>query len=135
MYDTPYDYEYDLPERDARTWAMMCHLSGLAILVAPPLNLVVPLIIWLAKRDEHPFIYDQGREAVNFQLSMTLYFFGLIFGTIALMIILIGFLLLPFVILALIAIYLLQIVLCVIAAVNANDGRPYRYPFTLRLVS
>lgn len=58
MYDTPYDYEYDLPERDARTWAMMCHLSGLAILVAPPLNLVVPLIIWLAKRDEHPFIYD-----------------------------------------------------------------------------
>jgi uncharacterized Tic20 family protein len=81
------------------------------------------LIVWLIKRDEHPFVDDQGREAVNFQLSMTLYYFvGLV-----LLLVLIGFVILP-------ALVVFSIVVTVMAAVQANGGQRYRYPLCIRFI-
>jgi len=107
--------------RDARLWAMLCHLAGLAFLVVPAIGSVIgPLIVWLIKKDQYPFVDEQGKEAVNFQITMLIY--GLVAGL--LMFVCIGFLLLP-------VVAIVDIVLLIIAAIKANDGHHYRYPYPL----
>jgi uncharacterized Tic20 family protein len=86
--------------------------------------------VWVLKRDEAKEIDEHGKESVNFQLSMFIYTVAL--GAIAfiLMFVLIGFLLIP--LLALL--YIADVVLVIIASIQANDGRLYRYPLTIRLI-
>lgn len=110
-------------DEHARNWAMLCHLSALAILVIPFGNIIGPLIIWLIKKDEYPFVDEQGKESLNFQISMTVYMlvsFLLIF-------VIIGILLL-------IGLAIAGIVLIIIAAVKANAGEHYEYPFTIKFI-
>jgi uncharacterized protein len=102
---------------------MLAHLSALAGLVIG-LNWLGPLIVYLVKKDEHPFIADQSREALNFNLSVFIY----IIASAILIILVVGLLLLP-------AVAIAWLVLTIIAAVRANNGEPYRYPLTIRLVS
>ena len=110
--------------KDARTWAMFCHLAGLAGYVMPIVgNIVGPLIFWQIKKDEYPFVDEQGKEAVNFQISMTLY--ALI--SIPLAVICIGLFLLA-------AVVVVDLVFLVVAAVKANNGQHYRYPLTIRFI-
>lgn len=106
------------------TWAMLCHLTALCAYVFPLGNIIAPLIIWLVKRDEFPFVDEQGRESLNFQISMTIY--ALIAGL--LYVILIGFVLLPIVIIT-------DIVLIIIASVKTSRGEHFRYPFTIRFLT
>ena len=110
------------PTKEERTWAMIIHLSALAGFI-PLAHLIVPLVLWMTQRDTSAFVDDQGKEAVNAQISVTIY--GLVAG--ALCIVLIGFALLPVLVVA-------NIVLVIVAAMAAFEGRPYRYPFILRLV-
>jgi uncharacterized Tic20 family protein len=105
---------------DARNWAMGCHLSSLAGLLVPFGNLAGPLICWLVKRDQSPLVDANGKESLNFQISMTIY--ALISGL--LVFVLIGIPLL-FVILV------LDVVFAIIAAVKTSNGEPYRYPLTI----
>lgn len=107
-----------------RNIAVGCHLLGFLGLVVPFGNILGPLVLWLIKRDDNEFVDDQGREAVNFQITMTLAFLV----AAALMALLIGFLLLP-----LLGIYWLVVV--VLAAVAASRGERHRYPLTLRLLT
>lgn len=112
-----------ISDSEARNWAMAAHLSPLlASLVGLPF--LGPLIVWLAKRDDHPYIAEQAREALNFNLSMFIYMIAALFS----MILLIGFLLVP-------VLGVVWLVLSVIAAVKASNGEPYRYPFTIRMVN
>lgn len=117
-------------DESARQWALFAHLSALiALLIGLPF--VGPLVIYLAKKDDHPFIADQAREALNFNLSVFIY---LVVGTIAaviLTIVLIGLLIFP----VLIAIAIAWLVLVIVAAVKASGGEAYRYPLTIRMVS
>ncbi len=109
--------------RDARMWAMLCHLAGLAFLlpVVPGVGSVVgPLIIWLIKKEQYPFVEEQGKEALNFQITMLIY--GVVAGL--LIFACVGALLLP-------AVVIVDIVLIIIAAIKANDGYHYRYPYPL----
>jgi uncharacterized Tic20 family protein len=108
---------------DARQWGMFAHLAALAGFVIPFGNLIGPLIIWQVKKDEMPFVADQGKESLNFQITVTI----AAIVCFVLMVVLIGFLLLPLVGLA-------ALVFIVIAAVKANQGEAYRYPLTLRLI-
>jgi uncharacterized protein len=110
-------------DTNARQWAMIAHLSALAGLVIG-LNWLGPLIVYLVKKDEHPFIADQSREALNFNLSVFIY----LIASAILIILVIGILLLP-------AVAIAWLILTIIAAVRANNGEPYRYPLTIRLVS
>ena len=66
--------EYQQPQpQEARTWAMLCHLSTFAKYLAIPFgNIIGPLILWLLKKDQHPLVDDQGKEAMNFQITITL---------------------------------------------------------------
>jgi uncharacterized Tic20 family protein len=106
-----------------RTWGMLCHISALAGFVIPFGNIIGPLIIYSMKKDEYPFVADQGRESLNFQISVMVY-------------LLMAFLLLLLVfgILFIIVIPILSFILTVIAAVRANDGEYYRYPFCIHFI-
>lgn len=110
-------------EAEQRQWAMFAHLSALLGFIVPFGNIVGPLIIWLVKKDTMPLVDDQGKESLNFQITVTIA--ALIAG--ASIIVLIGLLLLPLV-------ALIALVFTVIAAIKANEGTAYRYPFALRLI-
>jgi len=110
--------------KDARTWAMVCHLVGLAGLPLPIIgNIVTPLIIWQIKKDDYPFVDEQGKEAVNFQISMSIY--GFVAALLCFVCIGIPLLL---------AVYIVDLVFLLIAAVKANNGHHYRYPLTIRFI-
>lgn len=118
------------PSQDERTWGMLAHLAALSAFVTGIGAVVGPLIVWLIKKDSMPFVDDQGKEAVNFGITCFLAVVALgIVGTV-LAVILIGFLfylLIP-------VVGLFWLVFTVIAAIKANEGVAYRYPFTLRLI-
>src|SRR5690606_30752066 len=109
------------PSAEARQWAMLCHFAAFFGLVFPFGNLLGPLVVWQIKRDLDPFVDAQGKEAVNFQISVTLA--GLV--CVPLMLILIGFPLLALVTVG-------ALVLTIIAGIKANEGQAYRYPFCWR---
>jgi uncharacterized protein len=109
---------------EVRNWAMGCHLAALAGFVIPFGSVVGPLIVWLLKRDENEFINTNGKEALNFQITVMIAF--LISALLAL--VLIGFLLMAIVGIG-------ALVLAIVAAVKASNGEDYRYPFTLRLIN
>ena len=77
----------------------------------------------IEKNEEMPFVEDQGKEVLNFQISMTIYF--IISGILC--IILIG---IPI----LIGLVIFSFIITIIAAISANDGKDYRYPINLRLI-
>ena len=117
--------------KDARMWAMWCHLGGLAGLlpIVPALgSIIAPLIIWQIKKEEHPFVDEQGKEAVNFQISMILYALA---GSLACLITCIGIVLIP-VVIAVVGVT--DLIFLLIAAVKANSGEHYRYPLSIRFI-
>jgi uncharacterized Tic20 family protein len=112
-------------DKDARNWGMICHLAALSGYIIPFGNVIGPLIVWAMKKDEYPFVDDQGKEALNFQLTMSIV--GLV-----------GILMIFTIIFAVIAIPLLaalcifMLVMIIVASIKANEGVPYRYPLTIR---
>lgn len=108
---------------DQRQWGLFAHLSVLAGLLIPLGSILGPLIIWQVKKEEMPFAADQAKEALNFNITVAIA--ALIAGLLT--IVLIGFLLLPLIGIA-------WIVLTILAAIKANGGEAYRYPFALRLI-
>ncbi|MBD2186456.1 DUF4870 domain-containing protein [Planktothrix sp. FACHB-1355] len=145
-------------DRQAQMWAMWCHLASLAWiplaiigLPIPFANIVGPLIFWVLKKEADPFINDQGKESLNFQISMTIYGF---IATIVLVFIAVIYFIVAGVaasndggllilaggvigigligLLAVIGIF--QLIVVILAAVKAKGGYAYRYPFTIRLI-
>ena len=115
----------EVADNQARTWGILCHLAGLCLWIGIPFgNIVGPLLIWLLKRDEFPLVRHEGKESVNFQISMTLY--AIVAGILCF--VLIGIPLL-------IALGIAQIALTIVAAVKVSNGESYRYPFTIRLIN
>jgi uncharacterized Tic20 family protein len=104
---------------DSRGWSAAAHLIPLL-----GLSFLGPLIVWLIKRDEDPFVEEHAREALNFQISVLIY--AIISGF--LVIIVIGIFLL-------IALAIFAFVVSIIAAIKAANGELYRYPLTIRLIN
>lgn len=109
--------------KEERTWGMLCHLSVLAGFIIPLASIIAPLVIWLIKKEEMPFVDDQGKESLNFQITM---FIGFIISFI-LLFVLIGYLLM-------IALAIFDLVMVIMAAMKANEGVRYRYPYSIRLL-
>lgn len=123
--------DHDLPGQETRKWAMLCHLGGLASLVLfPTANIILPLVIWLTKRDTDPYVDEQGREAVNFQISIFLYGALVTAMVFLLKFILIGYLLFWLPLLVVIA----QLGGTIVGAIRAHDGENFRYPLILRFL-
>jgi uncharacterized Tic20 family protein len=110
-----------------RAWAMACHLGGLAhfanFCFLLGLGILVPLVIWLSQRDLDPFVDEHGKESVNFQINVL--FWWLIFTGLSICCVGIPFL---------VALHAAQIVLAILASIEAAEGRPYRYPLIVRLL-
>jgi len=105
-----------------KTWAMLCHAATFATFI-PFGNIIGPLVIWILKKDAMPFVNDQGKEALNFQISIMIYYAVsalLIFG-------LVGIVLLP-------AVAIFGLVMTIIAIIKVSEGRPFRYPLCMRFV-
>ncbi len=111
------------PSAEEKQWALFAHLSALIGFIIPFGSIIGPLIIWQIKKNEMPFVDDQGKEALNFQITMAI----AVLVCIVLMVVLIGFLLIW-------VVGLLDLLFIIIAALAANNGQAYRYPITLRLV-
>jgi uncharacterized Tic20 family protein len=110
--------------KDAHRWGMFCHLLAfVAVLGIPFGNILGPLVIWLIKKDEIPFVDDQGKEVLNFQISLTIY----AFVAVPLCLLIIGFVLLG-------AIVIGGFVLTIIGAIRASNGERYRYPLAIRFI-
>ncbi len=109
--------------KDERMWGMLCHISAFAFFIFPFGNIIGPLVIWLIKRDVYQFVNEQGKESLNFQISITIY----ALAALLLSIILIG---IPI----LIALFFFNFIMVVVAAIKANDGYHYRYPLSIELI-
>jgi uncharacterized Tic20 family protein len=116
-------------DKDAQNWALFCHLASLLQLVGPTAgNIIGPLIVWLIKRDQYPLVDDQGKESLNFQISITLYTWGI--GA-ALAATCVGLFLVPFVVLGLL---IVDVVYVILACIKVSGGEVYRYPLTIRFL-
>jgi len=100
--------------KDARMWAMLCHL--LAIFTW----FVGPLIVWLIKKDVDPFINSQGKEALNFQITLGI-------GYVAFTILFCLAFLIP-------VVWVVGLIFCIMGTVKANKGIAYRYPVSIRFI-
>lgn len=139
-------------DESTRVWGMSCHLAALAGFAIPFGSILGPLIIWLTQKDKHPFINEQGKESLNFQISMIIY------GILLMFVILIASMILLYLLAyssrnaypdksffysypLLISLYIIPIfsiifvlAMITIAAVKAYNGQFYRYPFNLRFL-
>src|SRR5213083_417869 len=109
---------------NVRLWNVLCHATALAGFFVPWAGHILgPLIVWLAKRGDSPEIDANGKESLNFQISMLIY--NVIAGVLCL--VLIGFVILGI-------LHILNLVLVIIASIQASEGKFYRYPLAIRLI-
>jgi len=116
--DVQPEQKFEEVSSDSRMMGMLCHLLGLFTCF------IGPLIIWLIKKDEDPFVDNQGKEALNFQITVAIAFIvsvllipafciGVFLGT---------------------AVGIADLVFCIVAAAKANSGQAYRYPVSIRFI-
>lgn len=109
---------------DERNWSVIAHLSALSALFIPFGHVLGPMVVWLIKRREMPMVDRHGKEALNFQITMTIASF------------LCGFL--AFIGIGLVLLFVLLVVdavLVIMAAVKTSRGEDFRYPLTWRLIT
>lgn len=107
-----------------RIWCMLCHLSALLGYLVPFAHVLVPLIIWVSRRNAIPGVDDAGRESLNFQLTVSL------FGLIGVM--------LSAVFVGLVMLFVLvvfHVSMTLFATLQAQRGKQVRYPVCLRIIS
>lgn len=112
------------PTPEERNWGMFCHLAAFIGIIIPFGSLLGPLVIWLIKREEMPFVNYHGKEALNFQIT---YLIAVLISA-ALTVVLIGFLMLAVIAIA-------WLVFVILATIAASKGEYYRYPFIFRIIS
>ena len=122
----PGGYVGPQPSKDECTMAMLCYILGIFTWF------IGPLIIWLLKKDQSKFVDDQGKEVMNWEITITIIWVALIILSLLLHFIpilgwLLGFMLRM-------ALFVCVIVFNIIGAMKANQGIAYRYPFSLRLI-
>lgn len=135
-------HEMYTKQHDEKAWAMLCHLSTFAAGFIPFGNIFGPLIVWLIKKEEYPLVDDQGKESLNFQISMTIY------SIILVIVVIVSALSLAAgdperdVVISIIAgvaglifIGLFAFIMVIIASIKSYQGNRYRYPLTIRFIS
>ncbi|MFT7679628.1 MAG: putative Tic20 family protein [Planctomycetota bacterium] len=120
----------DSTTADDRNLAMLCHVGPLlvALFTAGGGGWLVPLVIWLMKREESPFVGDQAKESLNFHITLTVV-------SIAAWVSMITLILIPVAAVVLFCVWAGGIVFAIMAGIEASKGRRYRYPLTLRFLA
>jgi uncharacterized Tic20 family protein len=110
---------------DARKWAALSHIMALTGLIGNGVGFVLgPLVVWLIKKDAYPFVEEQGKEAINFQITMIIA--AIVSGILT--VVVIGFFLL-------VAVGIVMIAFPIVGAVKSSKGEHYKYPFAIRFIS
>ncbi len=103
---------------DDKNIAVLTHLGGIFFCIFPG------LIVWLLKKDDSPYLADQAREALNFQITVLLaYLISWVLVFVLIGVVLLG------------VVWLANIILSLLAAIAVSKGEDYRYPFALRLIN
>jgi len=114
----------EIDQKQERLWGMFCHLASLVAFIGIPFgNIIGPLVVWLVKKNEMPFVDAQGKESLNFQISMSLYL--LVASVLCLLVIGIPLL---------IALAITDLVLVIIASIKISNGETFQYPLTIRFL-
>ena len=100
-------------EKETSRWLPLLHLSGILLLIIPP------IILWIWKRDEVKNMRKHGIDVINFQLSMTLYLIPCALFSI-------------FPILIVIAVF--SQVIIIVNTVKVANHQPYKYPLNIRFI-
>jgi uncharacterized Tic20 family protein len=111
------EIKYTNVSSDERTLAILVHLLSIFFWIFPG------LIVYLLKKDESPYVAEHAKEALNFQISITIFY--MISGILVLL--LVGLLMMM-------VVYFVSLVLCIIATIKAADNVLYKYPFNIRLI-
>jgi uncharacterized Tic20 family protein len=122
----PEDPKPQAPSREECNLAMLCHMLpfvGLLVPQIPIINIIAPLVLWLMKKDSSAFVNEQGKEALNFQITISL---ALLVCLLTVWLIFPAFLA--------ILIVIVGMILTVIAAIQSSSGKSYRYPFAFRWI-
>lgn len=106
-----------------KQWVLLSHLSGFAGFIFPFGHILGPILVHFAKKDQSAAVAEHSKEALNFQITFTIYY---IIASI-LVFLLIGFFLIP-------VLVVIHIFLMIKAALAADKGDFYRYPLTFRFV-
>jgi uncharacterized Tic20 family protein len=119
------------PDAQVRQWAMFCHLSALVGLIVPFGTILGPLLVWLIKKNELPAIDQHGKDALNFQITVGIasVALGIVGGLTLAFCVGIVFLILA------VLIGLAGLIFAILNGIKANNGEPYKYPYSLKLVS
>ncbi len=111
-------------EKQANTWGMLCHLTALVGFIGIPFGHIIgPLVVWLLKRHDYPLVDEEGKESLNFQISMTIY--GLLAAILIFLII--GIFLL-------IGLAIADVILIIIASIKTSNREKFRYPLTIKFL-
>lgn len=113
--------QVDQNMKDERMWGMFSHLSAFAGYLVPFGSIIGPLVIWTLKKNESSFVDEQGKEALNFQITILI--FKLL--SILLWLVFIGILIFA-------ALVIFNIIMVVIASIKANNGESFKYPLSIR---
>ncbi len=109
--------------KDEKVWATLCHLSAIIGFVLPFGHIIGPFMFWMVKKDESPLVDSCGKEAMNFQISMTIY---MIIAVLLMLVIYGGPLF--------VGLVFVDLFLVISASVKTSEGQTYRYPLTIRLI-
>ena len=133
--------------RTDRLYAMLCHLSALSLFVGVPFgNILGPLVFWLIRRSNSEFVNDQGKESLNFQITiLVIDALALLAAGLVVLLTAVGSRTpirhVPIAVIAIVAalavvglMKLLDIILVIVAAVKASDGVAFRYPIRIRFI-
>jgi uncharacterized Tic20 family protein len=110
--------------KDAKMWGMFCHLAALAGYVIPFGSVVGPLVVWLIKKQEFPFVDSNGKKSLNWQITLAIAFLICIplipvCGIGAILMICLG---------------LLDLIFVIIASIKTNNGEDYKYPWSFNFI-
>lgn len=109
--------------KEEKTWGLLCHALSLCGLLVPLGNVIGPLIMWVIKKEESGFVKEEGKAAINFQLTVLIALLCCLPFTI----VLIGF---PLAV----VIYIISVIFSILGAKQAYEGENYIYPFSLNFI-
>jgi len=117
---------------DQRTWRVLAHASALIQFIGPP-SVLGPLVVWLLRRDD-PVVEPHARAALNYQLTLLIYFIVGGIAAVVLFFTIIGIALSVLIVLFLFALIVLEVVFAILATMAASRGELYDYPMSLDLI-
>ncbi len=105
---------------DDKQWAMFCHLSCLAGFIFPGGNIIGPLVCWMMKKENSPFVDYHGKESLNFQLNLMVAILICMFTIIGIPVAMV--------------LGVVGLIMPVMAGMKANEGEYYEYPYIVRVI-